>query len=151
MIFLFLISLMKESKVQTKKWSPSLIHKSRRFCIINSRIYEIPEDVCVQARRGAASTTSWPFRGLVGQPTALKPPRISIPLLITPGCKRAQQCRGQGAKPQTHFKTLAPLVQSGETLQHIVIPRVWSVFWMPCQQLLLGAVQATGMGGRLTK
>lgn len=122
MIFLSLISLMKESKAQTKKWSPTLIHKSRRFCIINSRIYEIPEDVCVQARRGAAPTTSWPFGGLVGQPTALKPPRISIPLLITPGCKRAQQSRGQGAKPQTHFKTLAPLVQSEKRCNTSLFP-----------------------------
>lgn len=56
-----------------------------------------------------------------------------------------------GTKPQTHLKTPVPPVQSGEMLRCITIPGVWFVFWTPCQQLPLGAIQATGMGGSLAK
>lgn len=51
----------------------------------------------------------------------------------------------QGSEPPE------PLVHSTEMLQCILIPGVWLVFWMPCQQLLPRVVQARGMGGSLAQ
>lgn len=61
--------------------------------------------------------------------------------------KRQEQPWMQGHEPQTPREPPVPLVQGTEMLQCILTPGVWFVFWMACQQLPPGVIQASGMGG----
>lgn len=65
------------------------------------------------------------------------------------GHERQEQHWMQGHEPQARREPPVPLVQSTEMLQRILIPGVWFVFWMSCQQLPPRAIQASGMGGSL--